>query len=150
MKNNKIEACPISYSQVNKHLIKAYSSTVLVVLLATVLTGNHVGMYLITIDFLIRVFIGIKYSPLCNVLTQSLKITALKPLLVNAGAKQIAAQIGLLFCALICLTHWMELPILASGLTVMFGIAILLDLILDYCLACKMQSLYLTYIKKYF
>jgi len=148
--NYKTEACPISYSQVDKHLIKAYSSTVLIILLITAITGNHIGMYLITIDFIIRVFVGIKYSPLCNVLTKSLQISAIKPFLINAGTKKIAAYVGLVFCVFICGFHWLGFSSAAFVFTVLFTIAIGLDLIFDYCLACKMQSLYLTYIKKFF
>jgi len=143
----KTKACPISYSQVDKNLIKAYSSIVLFTLLYTVVTGNHLPMYIITIDFLIRVFIGIKYSPLCNILTSVMKITPLKPLLVNAGTKKIAAQVGLVFCMFICGFHFAGWHLAAHIFTIMFIIAIALDLIFDYCLACKMQSLYLTYFK---
>ncbi len=141
------KACPISYTQVDKHLIKAYSSIVLFTLLFTLVTGNHIAMYLITFDFLIRVFIGIKYSPLCNLLTSVMKITPLKPQLVNAGTKKIAAQVGLFFCVAICGFYFAGWHLMAQLFTLMFILAISLDLIFDYCLACKMQSLYLTYFK---
>ncbi|HFX18148.1 MAG TPA: DUF4395 domain-containing protein [Flavobacteriales bacterium] len=146
--NYKIEACPVSYDQVNKNLIKAYSSIVLITLAYTFFTGHYWAMYLISIDFMIRVFAGIKYSPLCNFLTASMKITPLKPILVNAGTKKIAAQVGLLFALGIVIFHLSDLDILANIFIGMFALAIFLDLFFDYCLACKMQSLYLTYFKK--
>ncbi len=141
------KACPVSYQRVDKHLIKAYSSIVLSVLLITLITGNHTGMYLITVDFLIRVFAGIKYSPLCNILTGLMKITPLKPLLVNAATKKIAAQVGLFFCIIICISHLSGWHLFAQIFTWLFAGAISLDLFFDYCLACKMQSLYLSYFK---
>jgi hypothetical protein len=146
--NYKFEACPVSYDQVNKNLIKAYSSIVLITLAYTFFTGHYWAMYLISIDFMIRVFAGIKYSPLCNFLTASMKITPLKPILVNAGTKKIAAQVGLLFALGIVIFHLSDLDILANIFIGMFALAIFLDLFFDYCLACKMQSLYLTYFKK--
>jgi len=146
--SHKTKACPVSYEQVDKHLIKAYSSVVLLILLFTLITGNHVLMYFITIDFIIRVFAGIKYSLLCNLLTTSMKITSLKPVLVNAGAKKIAAQIGLFFCIFICGFHLAGWASAAKLFTLLFSTAIAIDLIFDYCLACKLQSLYLSYLKK--
>jgi hypothetical protein len=139
--NHKTGACPISYTTVDKHLIKLYSSIVLTVLIYTFITQHYLPMYLISIDFAIRVLIGIKYSPLCNLLTTSLKITPLKPLLVNAKTKKIAAQVGLLFCVLICIFHWLEFSLTSQIFIIMFMIAIFLDLFFDYCLACKMQSI---------
>jgi len=146
--NQKIEACPISYDQVNKNLIKAYSSIVLIILMYTFFTGHHWLMYIITLDFLIRVFAGIKYSPLCNFLTATLKITPLKPVLVNAGSKKIAAKVGLIFAVGVCLFHFLGFELVSKIFLFMFGFAIALDLFFDYCLACKMESLYLTYFKK--
>ncbi len=148
MREKKVEACPISYTQVDKHLIKAYSSTVLLVLVASLIFDFHLGLYLISMDFMIRVFIGIKYSPLCTLLTRMLRITPLKPLLVNAGTKKIAAQVGLAFSVLINISYFMAWVIAAKLLSLMFIAAISVDLIFDYCLACKLQSLYLKFFQK--
>ena len=147
-RKNKIEACPISYEQVNKNLIKAYSSIVLIILAYTILTGHYWAMYLIGLDFLIRVFAGIKYSPLCNLLTGMMKITPLKPVLVNAATKKIAAQVGLIFAIGVCTFHLLGYTILSNIFIYMFMFAISLDLVFNYCLACKLQSLYLTYFNK--
>ena len=148
MRKQKVEACPISYTQVDKHLIKAYSSTVLLVLVASLIFNIHLGLYLISVDFIIRVFIGIKYSPLCTLLTRMLSITPLKPLLVNAGTKKIAAQVGLVFSVLINISYFLGWVIAAKLLSLMFVAAISIDLIFDYCLACKLQSFYLKYFGK--
>ncbi len=146
--NNKISACPVSYEQVDKRLIKAYSSIVLISLLTCFFLDYHILFYFITLDFAIRVFAGIKYSPLCNILTRFFNITALQPILVNAGSKKIAAKVGLLFSILISLSYFMGWIFMAKLFIVFFITAIALDLFFDYCLACKMESIYLTYFKK--
>ena len=147
-RGNKIDACPVSYDQVNKNLIKVYSSMVLIILAYTLFTKQYRAMYLISLDFMIRVFAGIKFSPLCNFITAMMKITPLKPVLVNAATKKIAAQVGLIFALVICITHLSGYDLLSSLFIYMFMFAIGLDLIFNYCLACKLQSLYLTYFKK--
>ncbi len=146
--NNKIEVCPVSYDQVNKNLIKAYSSIVLIVLVYTLITGHYWAMYLISLDFIIRVFAGIKYSPLCNLLTTMMKITPLKPVLINAASKKIAAQIGMVLAFGISVCHILDYDILSNIMLYMFTFAVSLDLVFNYCLACKLQSLYLTYFRK--
>jgi len=143
-----VTACPISYDRVDKHLIKTYSSIIFFVLLISLFTNNYIGMYLISIDFMIRVFIGIKYSPLCNFLTSFLQITPLKPKLVNAGTKKIAAFVGLLFSIFVSVFSIFGFFLLAKIAIFIFLFAIGLDLFFDYCLACKMQNLYLRYFKK--
>ena len=144
---NQTIACPISLDQVDKNLIKLYSSFVLAVLVVALLTPFKIGIYLITIDFIIRVFIGIKYSPLCMVLTKSLKIVAIKKVLIDSGRKKIAAQVGLMFSVLISISYIMGYAIIANVLALFFISAISLDLVFNYCLACKMQSLYYRYFK---
>ncbi len=145
---NKIEACPVSYQQVNRNLIKAYSSIVLIVLVYTLMTHQYWAMYLISLDFFIRVFAGIKYSPLCNLLTAMMKITSLKPVLVNAAIKKIAAKVGLIFAIGVCAFHLAGYEFLSDIFIYMFMFAISLDLVFNYCLACKLQSLYLSYFSK--
>ncbi len=147
-RGNKVKACPVSYKQVNKNLIKAYSSIVLIVLGYTLITGHYWAMYLVSLDFFIRVFAGIKYSPLCNFLTAVMKITPLKPVLVNAASKKIAAQVGLVFAVGVCIFHLLGFTVLSNIFILMFMIAISLDLVFNYCLACKLQSLYLSYFNK--
>jgi hypothetical protein len=151
MKFNQISnsaACPVSFEQVDNNLIKIYSGFVLTMLLTSLIVPCQIGVYLITIDFIIRVFIGIKYSPLCKIITKSIKIVALKQRLVDSGRKRIAAQVGLLFSVLISLSFLAGLSTISTVLTLMFIIAIALDLIFDYCLACKLQTLFNTYFKK--
>jgi len=145
---NTAAACPISLKEVDRNLVKLYSGVVVSLLITSLFVPCKVGIYLITIDFFIRVFIGIKYSPLCNLLTRSLKIAAVKPLLVDSGRKKIAAQVGFLLSVMISLTFLLSYTITSTILTGIFIIAILLDLVFDYCLACKMQSFYNKYIKK--
>jgi len=139
---NTAASCPISLKQVDKNLIKLYSGFVVSLLILSLFIPCKIGIYLITIDFFIRVFIGIKYSPLCNIATKSLKIVAVKPILIDSGRKKIAAQVGFAFSVGISFAFLLGYDLISTLLTSMFIFAILIDLIFDYCLACKMQSLY--------
>ena len=136
------QACPVSLQKIDKHFIKFYSGSVLFVLIFTLLTPYKFAMYAITVDFFIRVFFGVRYSPLCYIITHFLQITALKPVLVDSGRKKIAAQVGFIFSLLISLCCIFHFHSIMQALILLFSTAILIDLIFDYCLACKMQSLW--------
>jgi len=146
--DNKIKACPVSHEQVDKRLIKTYSSIVLSALLICLIFDYHLFFYFITLDFAIRVFAGIKYSPLCNFLTRLFEVTSLQPVLVNAATKKIAAKAGLLFSVMISLSYFAGWFLTAKFFMFLFITAISLDLFFDYCLACKMESLYWNYFKR--
>ena len=145
---NKAAACPVSFEQVDKKLVKVYSSFILAILVLSLFMDCKIGIYFITVDFLIRVFIGIKYSPLCIIVTKSMKIAKIQPLLIDSGRKKIAAYVGLLFSVLISITFIFDYYLISKILTSIFIFAISLELIFDYCLACKMQSLYFKFFKK--
>ena len=145
---NSAAACPVSFKEVDKNLVKLYSGVVLSLLIISFFVPCKIGIYIITVDFFIRVFIGLKYSPLCNILTKSLHAADIKPNLIDSGRKKIAAQIGFLLSAMISITFIFSYDIISTILTGIFIFAIGLDLIFDYCLACKMQSFYNKYFKK--
>lgn len=136
------EACPISLQEVDKHVIKLYSSFVFIVLVYSLFQPFLLGLVLIMIDFSIRVFFGVKYSPLCILLTKILKITTIQPVLVDSGRKKIAAQVGLILSVFINLSYVFYQPFIAVILTSAFIFAIALDIIFNYCLACKLQTLF--------
>jgi hypothetical protein len=132
--------CPVSLDQVNQYVVKIYSSIVLFTLIYTMFSGSYYGVYLLTLDFMIRVFLSIKYSPLCILITYSLKITQVPPKMIDSQRKKIAAYFGLFFSVLISLFSLVHLFVPAVIVAVMFSLAIAIDLIFDYCLACKISS----------
>ncbi len=148
--NKKVKACPVSLQQVDQHLVKTYSFIVFSILTYVLITGVRFPVYIITLDFMIRVFAGIKYSPFCFLIRKSLKLTGIPPKMIDSQRKRIAAQFGLAFSIFITLFFLTGFNFAARIVIIVFITAILLDLIFNYCLACTFNSLYLRMKHRYF
>ena len=141
-----VKACPISIDSVDKYLIKAYAGIV-ILFLVLFLIGFRIPFLFITVDFLIRVVFGIKHSPSCFFLRFIFSLFHVKPKLINAGPKKFAANVGLTFSLLVSFSFLANFILLANIIASMFLLALLLEVIVDYCLACKLQSIYLSWFK---
>ena len=142
-----IQACPISIEKVDKYLLKSYAGIV-ILFLVFFLFGYRIPFVFITLDFIVRVVFGIQYSPTCFMIRYAFRILHIKPRLINAGPKKFAASVGLIFSLIVSISCYFGFFIVANIFAVMFLIALLLELILNYCLACKMQSLNLSIIDR--
>ncbi len=142
-----VKACPVSIEKVDKYLLKSYAAMV-IIFLGLFLWGFKMPFLFITLDFLIRVLWGLKYSPTCFVLRSLFGILHIRPSLINAGPKKFAAAVGLFFSIAISVSFILGYGRLADGLAVFFLIALLLEVVANYCLACKMQSLYLSLVHR--
>jgi hypothetical protein len=94
-------------------------------------------IYIVAIDFAIRVFFGVKYSPVCKLIRKSLDVINVGQHKVNAGPKKIAAKFGLMFSVLIIGFELLAWNNMSNGLTVFFIVATSLEAFFSFCLVCK-------------
>ncbi len=140
------QACPVNYKKVNVYLLKFYSSIIALFLLGYFFFGWTVPIYIITIDFAIRVFLGIEYSFECKILNLILEILHIQPKEIDASTKMFAAKVGLLFSVSLSLALLFQKETLATIIAVVFFMAVFAEVVLNFCAACYMESLW----KKYF
>ena len=137
------QACPVNYKQINAYLIKFYSTIVAAILMMYLFAGWKWPVYLLTADFLIRITAGIRYSPLCIFLNAVMKYLRIKPREIDASTKVFAARVGFMFSLLLSLSvflHW-HLVSLITG--TVFLLAVLAEVMLDFCVACYLESLFI-------
>ena len=139
------QACPVNYKRVNVYLIKFYSTIVAALLMMFLLAGWHIPMYVLAVDFGIRVLLGVKYSPLCQLLNFVLKYLQVKPREIDASTKQFAARLGMLFSASIALLIWADHLAAARIVAVIFLVAVMAEVLLDFCIACWLESIWKSY-----
>ncbi len=139
------QACPVNYKRVNVYLIKFYSSIVAALLMMFLLAGWKIPMYLVAVDFSIRVLLGVKYSPLCRALGLVLDYLQVKPREIDASTKQFAARVGMLFSVSVALLIWSGALTAARVVAVVFLVAVLAEVVLDFCIACWMESVWKSY-----
>ncbi len=134
-------SCPISYDLVNERLTRVYSAFTFVSLLIYVVTPYKWFLLISAADFIIRVTVGVKYSPVCFLIRHSLNLLNSKPHMVNAGPKKFAAKIGLAFTVSMSLIYLFELPeIIGLVLGVFSLVAVGAEVFFKYCIACVMYG----------
>ncbi len=130
--------CPITTDMVDVKLIKANATFVLVMLVLSLALQIPFLVYIVSLDFAIRVFFGIKNSPVCRILIKSMSIMNVKQHKVNAGPKKLAAKFGLVFSLLILIFNLFELPMAAMAVTCLFILLTGLEVFFSYCLVCSL------------
>lgn len=133
-------SCPISYDLVNSRLTRAYSIITFAAIIVYVFTPFKEIIYISAIDFIIRVFFGVKYSIICASIKFTLKFGNFEPQMVNAGPKKFAAKIGLLFTTLMSLAHILNFENFSLSLGVISLIAVGAEAVFGYCVACKLHQ----------
>ncbi len=127
--------CPIISETVDIHLIKANASFVLAALVLSLFFNWLI--LVIAIDFAIRVFLGVKNSPLCMIIRKSLNAMNVKQHKVNAGPKKLASKFGFVFSLIIIALNILNLPIAVISVTSIFIVLTSLEVFFSFCLVCE-------------
>ena len=129
--------CPIITETVDTKLIKANAAFVLITLILSAVTPWTWLVYIVASDFAIRVFFGVKRSPVCMIIRNSMNIMNIKQHKVNAGPKKLASKFGFVFSLMIIAFQLLNLPIVALIITSIFIILTSLEVFFSYCLVCS-------------
>ncbi len=129
--------CPIVSETVDSKLIRVNAFLILVTLVFFFLSPYKWTIYIVAIDFLIRVLFGMRNSPVCKAIQYSFNIVKIEPYKVNAGPKKIASRFGLTFSLLIIAFQILNLQIASEIVTIIFIIATGLEAFVNFCLVCK-------------
>jgi len=129
--------CPIVSETVDSKLIRINAFLILVTLMFFFLSPYKWPIYVVAVDFLIRVLFGMRNSPVCKAIQYSMDIAKIEPYKVNAGPKKIASRFGLTFSLLIIIFQLLNIEIAGDVVTVIFIIATGLEAFVDFCLVCK-------------
>jgi len=136
------KSCPIVFKRVDKNIIRINALIIFSFISCYILTLNPVLLVLILADFIIRVFFGLKYSPICFFIKRGLRVSGVKPHLINAGPKIFAARIGLIFSISVLISYLFGYTTLSIVLASVFLIAVGLEAFFNYCLACEIYPYY--------
>ncbi len=136
------KSCPIEYKTVDKNIIRINAMLIFSFLLLFIITFNSMFLIMIGMDFIIRVFFGLKYSPFCFIVKRILRISGVKPHKINAGPKTFAAKIGLIFTVMTSLFYFMGYMNIALTISLIFLIATGMDAFFNYCVACQLYPYY--------
>ncbi|MBU1658224.1 DUF4395 domain-containing protein [bacterium] len=130
-------SCPVTFVQIDTNVSRFNSLFVSSLVVAYLGSSNVFILYFLALDFLIKLYINKKYSPLYILSRLMKKSLGLKNNFTDGGAKRLAAYFGLLFMLLLIITHLFNLWILSLLVAAFYLSCALLDVVLNYCLGCK-------------
>ena len=138
--NMSNKSCPISPELVNETLVRSYSFVTFFAISVYLFTPFKEVIFISAIDFIIRVVIGVKYSPICNIIKLVLKTGNFPSHMINAGPKKFAAKIGLIITVLMSLSVIFDFQTTSVILGIISFTAVGAEAIFGYCVACKVHS----------
>ncbi len=136
----KYSSCPISTDVVNSKLTRIYSIVTFIAIGIYLFTPFKEIIYLSATDFIIRVFIGVKYSPICFFIKKGLALGQIQTHMVNAGPKKFAAKIGLVFTVLMSFSALLDLSSVSFILGSISFLAVGAEAVIGFCVACYIYT----------
>lgn len=133
--------CPLSSERLDENRVRVTALGVVLLLGVYFVTGSALVPALLTLDFIIRAFTSLSYSPLSYLAHLFVKAMGTNEILIDKAPKVFAARIGFIFASLTTLGALLDLPLLAviSGSTlVLFAF---LECGLNFCMGCWAYSL---------
>lgn len=136
------QICPLLFRQIDATVSKLSSMVVFIGLIAYLITSCKAILIFLIVDFMIRLSSYKVVSPVYQVSMFLQKILKLPVKMTDAGAKRLAAYFGLMFVIGMLIADIAGFRIIMWSFALIFMSCILLDLLFDYCIACKVYTLY--------
>lgn len=135
MKKNK--SCPVSFKLIDGVVARIGAYFIILFLLTYILTSQIVFLYLLALDFFIRIYMNKSYSIVFQLARLTKKILKLETKLTDAAAKRLAAQFGLFFSILLVfeVSFDFELAFYITASILLF--CALLEALFNFCVGCE-------------
>ena len=139
-------SCPISFKQIDSNVSRLTSFFISSLVVAYLVYAEVFVLYLLAIDFSLRLFVDKKYSPFYLSSLFVKKRLNFKDKFVDSGAARLAAYFGLLFVLGLLVSHYVGMYSITLVIAAIFLSCSLLYVFLDFCIGCKIYFI----IKKIF
>ncbi len=131
--------CPVSTQRINRNVVRITGFMMATMIALYAITGSIYFIIAITIDFFIRAFTSLKYSPFSWLAGQIVRVFKLKEMQIDKAPKIFASRVGFLFAlATVILYYFHPTSSLIVGLTLM-GFA-LLESAFNFCVGCVVYT----------
>ena len=131
------QACPLIFRQIDATVVRIGSSFVILTIALFLMTSQVGLLYLLSADFLIRLYGDKAYSPVYVLSVMVKSLFKMRTKMEDAGAKRLAAQFGLLFLLLLITGHHLHLDLFLYMTAVLFLLCASMELLFGYCVGCK-------------
>ena len=128
--------CPVSAERVDENRVRVTALGVVLTMGAFFVTGNTLFPALLAIDFFIRAFTRLPYSPLSWIGHTIVKSIGAKPVLIDKAPKVFAARIGFLLTVIITVASLLNLALLTYIVGATLVLFAFLECGLNFCMGC--------------
>ena len=132
--------CPVSTERVDENRVRVTAMGVIITMGAFFATGNALFPALLVVDYFIRAFTRLTYSPLGWLAHLFVKAMGTKAVLIDKAPKVFAARIGLLLTSITslgALMYWPLLAYISGSVLVLFSF---LECGLNFCTGCWLYT----------
>ncbi len=141
--------CPIAFRKIDATVSRINAFNVTILLLIFLYMQLALPLYFLLSDFVIRLFIDKKYSPINQLSLFLLDKFNLQSVMVDAGAKRLAAYFALLFTLILIIAHHLNLLGVVHTVLAIFIICTFLEMTFNYCVGCKIYYIIKTIFPKF-
>ena len=128
--------CPVSTERVDENRVRATAFGVVITMGAFLITGIPWFAVLLAVDFYIRAFTRLKYSPLSWLSHLMIRALGTNPVYIDKAPKVFAARIGLLLSTITSAAALANLPLLAVVTGATLVLFAFLECGLNFCAGC--------------
>ncbi len=130
--------CPISSNQVNERAAQINAALTVLITLLFLMTPIKWVLWILCVDFFIRGFINPAYSYFSAASSALVRVFKIQPIMVNAGPKIFAAQIGFIFTCVINAFYLLDFRAISNTFATIFIFFAALEAAFRFCVACKL------------
>ena len=128
--------CPVSEERVDENRVRVTALGVVLTMGVFFVTGNTLFPALLAIDFFIRAFTRLPYSPLSWIGHTIVKSIGAKPVPIDKAPKVFAARIGFLLTVIITVASLLNLALLTYIVGATLVLFAFLECGLNFCMGC--------------
>ncbi|MGE5432784.1 MAG: DUF4395 domain-containing protein [Syntrophomonadaceae bacterium] len=141
--------CPMSPERVNENAVRVTGFLTAVFLSLYLFSENIYIILFLMLDFFIRTFTPLKYSPLSGLASSLTRLLRLPVIKIPKAPKIFAARLGFVFTLVIALLHYSGMSVSSAVLSLVLIVFALLEAALNICIGCQVYTyLILPFYKK--
>ncbi len=128
--------CPVSPERVDENRVRVTAMLVVITMGSFLITGTWYFPAFLVVDFYIRAFTKLKYSPMSWLSHLFVRAFGMQPVGIDKAPKMFAARVGLFFSLLTLAASWLSLPVtayIAGSTLVLFAF---LECGVNFCAGC--------------
>jgi len=136
--NNLI--CPVSPLRVEANTVRLTALLISAFIVGYLMTQNILFITFICIDFAVRAFTDLKFSPLSWAANSTRRTLKLPDTKIDKAPKIFAARVGFIFSLAVIMLYFLELSNTAVAVSLVLLFFAMLESFLNFCFGCVVYT----------